>query len=277
MSDELKRDMVAAVSALASPSSQASRAVSSDLSIDETLLLHGMGYEPVDLVTGISITSIPYGTFFLPTGQGSPVELSRARDAATGAFKRAAERLRAECARANGVGVVGVEVDVKVTGATVDVSLIGTAVAPVARAKTPLGRPFVTDLSVQDFALLARTGWEPLDLVAGAGFVASPLQGMRQTLSQVGQNIELPVITKALQIARERAMDDMQTAAIGLGAGGVVDVKISDGPLGHSRHVFAFICYGTAIHLGTRTHQRIEPELVLPLDDNVGFEAASVH
>ena len=271
----MRADMRAAIAALKTTPGSDQHATTSDLSIDETLLLHGMGYEPVNLVTGISVMSIPYGTFIVPYGQGGPVELPGATHALASAFKSAVERMRKECTGAS--GVVGVEVEVEISGPTAVVSLTGTAVAPIKRTDAHSGRPFVTDLSVRDFVLLDRAGWAPIDLVSGAGFVAAPIQGVRQVLSQVGQNIELPVITQALQVAREKAMDQMQTAAIALSASGIVDVTIIDGPLGHSRHVCAFICYGTAIRLDAAEHQRIEPDLVLPVDDNVGFSAGSVY
>jgi uncharacterized protein YbjQ (UPF0145 family) len=276
MSNDMKSDLQAAVAALSTPPHDKQRSTTSDLTIDETLLLHGMGYEPTDLVTGISVMAIPYGTFITPYGQGAPVDLFYATHALNEAFRVAAERLRQECATSNGIGVVGVEVEIEIGGQTATVAFTGTAVTPIAKGKNRPGRPFVTDLSVRDFSLLTRTGWEPIDLATGASFVAAPLQGVRQVLSQAGQNIELPIITKALQTAREQGMERMQSQAIALEASGVVDVKILDGPLGHSKHVCAFICYGTAIRLVADHHVRIEPDLVLPIDDFSGFDAASV-
>jgi len=269
-------EMRAAVAALGAAPSRHDKSVTSDLSIDETLLLHGMGYEPVDLVTGISIVAIPYGTFIVPYGQGGPIELPNATEAVASAFQSGSERLRKECATAGGVGVVGVEVEVDIDGPTASVTFTGTAVTPIRHELASPGRPFVTDLSVRDFVLLERAGWAPIDLVAGAGFVAAPVQGVRKTLAQIGQNIELPVITRSLQIAREQAMDQMQTAALAMNAAGVVDVTIIDGPLGHSRHVCAFICYGTAIRLVAEQHQRIEPDLVLAMDDHIEFQASAI-
>lgn len=277
MTDDVRTPMHAAIEALGSVAPAHTRSVTSDLSIDETLLLHGMDYEPVDLVTGVSVVAIPYGTFIVPFGQGDPVSLSNATDALAHAFRSGSERMRKECEAAGGVGVVGVEVEVEVNGPMAAVTLTGTAVRPIGQIPESAKRPFVTDLSVRDFALLERAGWAPIDLVAGAGFVAAPIQGVRQRLAQVGQNVELPVITRALQIAREQAMDQMQTAALAMHAGGIVDVTIIDGPLGHSRHVCAFICYGTAIRLMAQNHQRLEPELVLAMEDRVTFQASSVH
>jgi uncharacterized protein YbjQ (UPF0145 family) len=246
------------------------------LTIDESLLLHGMGYEPTDLVSGVAVMAIPWGTFSIPFGQGSPVELPYATQAVLDGFRVAAQRISHEAANSGGNGIVGVSVDVEIAQLSVTVTMVGTSVRPIGQAKPSVGRPFMTDLSVRDFALLLRAGWAPLELVAGASFVGSPLQGFRQTLAQTGQNIELKTITQALQDAREKAMERMQSSAVSEKAGGVVDVKIIDGPLGHSRHILVFICYGTAVHLTAESHQRIEPDLVVGLDDNTGFEATAI-
>ena len=45
------------------------RGATSDLSIDETLLLHSIGWEPVDLVFGVSWWSIPWGVWQWQTGE----------------------------------------------------------------------------------------------------------------------------------------------------------------------------------------------------------------
>jgi uncharacterized protein YbjQ (UPF0145 family) len=269
-------DMQNAIAALATPAPKGARSVTSDLSIDESLLLHGMGFEPTDLVSGVSVMSIPWGTFNVAFGQSSPVELPYATQAVLEGFRVAQDRIRHEAASSGGSGIVGVSVDVEIAQLSVTVTMVGTSIRQIGATKASVGRPFMTDLSVRDFALLLRAGWAPLDLVSGASFVGSPLQGFRQTLAQTGQNIELRTLTQALQDAREKAMERMQSAAMGERAGGVVDVKIIDGPLGHSRHILVFICYGTAVHLTAESHQRIEPDLVLSLDDNAGFEAASI-
>jgi uncharacterized protein YbjQ (UPF0145 family) len=269
-------DMQNAIAALAAPAPRGARSVTSDLTIDESLLLHGMGYEPTDLVSGVSVMAIPWGTFNIPYGQGSPVELPYATQAVLEGFRVAEERIRHEAASSGGTGIVGVSVDVEIAQLSVTVTMVGTSIRPIGSTKPGVGRPFMTDLSVRDFALLLRAGWAPLDLVSGASFVGSPLRGVRQTLAQTGQNIELGTLTQALQDAREKAMERMQSAAVSERADGVVDVKIIDGPLGHSRHILVFICYGTAVHLTAENHQRIEPDLVLPVDDNAGFEAASI-
>ncbi len=272
MSDDFKR----AVAALANRPSAKTRSVTSDLTIDESLLIHGAGYEPVDLVTGTSLQAIPYGTFMIPAGQGGPIAIPSATQAVVDAFGRAADRLRHECARSGGAGIVGVDVEVEIEQTSALVALTGTAVRSMSQAPR-VGRPFATDLSVRDFVLLGRAGWEPLDLVAGASFVGSPLRSARQVLAQTSQSVELTSLTQALQSAREEAMELMQREAMNAGASGVLDVSIIDGPLGHSHHILAFICYGTAVHLTADQHQHITPELVVPVDDDLrAFEATSM-
>ncbi len=279
MNEGLPKDLRAAITALGATgaASTTARSITSDLSIDETLLLHQMGFGPADLVTGFSIVAIPYGTFLNQYGQSEPVDLPGATNATLAAFTNAIERMRDECQRAGGIGVVGVEVKVEVAGSSVSVALSGTAINPLASGqRRTKASPFVTDLSVRDYALLTRAGWGPLELVIGAGFVAAPPQRLGQVMSQARQNVELPNITLALQRAREQGMERMQQGAIAHHAAGVVDVTIIDGPLGHSHHVCAFICFGTAIELIAERHQLIEPQLILPLDDSFDFEATAL-
>ena len=60
MSD-LRADMALAnrVHMSAAPSVSSVAATTSDLSIDEELVLHTIGWEPVELVSGVAITSVP--------------------------------------------------------------------------------------------------------------------------------------------------------------------------------------------------------------------------
>jgi uncharacterized protein YbjQ (UPF0145 family) len=197
-------EMQLAIGALAVAPAKSARSVTSDLTIDESLLLHGMGFEPTDLVTGVAVMAIPWGTFNIAYGQSSPVELPYATQAVLEGFRIAQERIRHEAANSGGSGVVGVSVDVEVAQMSVTVSMTGTAVSTIGAPSKSVGRPYMTDLSVRDFALLLRAGWAPLDLVSGASFVGSPLQGFRQTLAQAGQNIELRTLTQRCRTRAKR-------------------------------------------------------------------------
>ncbi len=254
----------------ARPGGDAPRGTTSDLSIDETLLLHSIGWEPVDLVFGVSWWSIPWGVWQWQTG-----EIVEASTAFAGAMSEAAEQMRSECAKAGGSGVVGVEIEMRVTSHHVDVSLTGTAVRRVNAKQT--GFEFLSDLSARDFTLLTRSGWWPLGLVAGASFVVAPRRGARQWAAQKGQNLELPNLTQALYQAREGAMGRMQQAGTSMQADGVINVKLREGPLGYNARVMQFVAVGTAVHLREDEHRRVNPTMVVSLDDPIGqFEAQSL-
>ena len=251
-------------------SGEAARGTTSDLSIDETLLLHSIGWEPVDLVFGVSWWSVPWGVWQWQTG-----EIVEASTAFAGALSEAAEQMRSECAKAGGSGVVGVDIGMRVTSHHVDISLTGTAVRRIKAKQT--GFEFLSDLSARDFTLLTRSGWWPLGLVAGASFVVAPRRGARQWAAQKGQNLELPNLTQALYQAREGAMGRMQQAGSSMKADGVINVKLREGPLGYNARVMQFVAVGTAVHLREDEHKRINPTMVVPLDDPVRqFEAQNL-
>ncbi|MGO8861918.1 MAG: heavy metal-binding domain-containing protein [Acidimicrobiales bacterium] len=256
--------------AVASPPGR-SRGVTSDLSIDEALLLHGAGWEPVDLVCGVSVVSVPTGVW--NWGQG---EISLASMAHNAAVNDAAERLRGECSKVHGHGVVGVHVEVEVSTHHIDVELIGTAVRPLTGGAPP-SVSFVSDLSARDFTLLMGAGWMAVGLAFGASFVYAPRRSAGDTLKQKTQNVELTNFTEAMYSARESAMERMQRSALDVGGQGVVEVKVTEGPMHFARHAVGFTAWGTAVRLVADAHQFISPEVVLPLDDVVvTFEAKSL-
>jgi uncharacterized protein YbjQ (UPF0145 family) len=247
------------------------RGVTSDLSIDEALLLHGAGWEPVDLVCGVSVVSIPMGVW--NWGQG---EISYASSAHNAAVKGASDQLRAECSKVHGHGVVGVRVEVEVRPHHVDVELVGTAVRPVGGGTHP-SSPFVSDLSARDFTLLKGAGWMPLGLAFGASFVYAPRRSAGDVMKQKTQNIELTNFTEAMYSARESAMERMQRSALDVGGQGVVQVKVTEGPMHFARHAVGFTAWGTTVHLVADSHQFVQPQVILPLDDAVvTFEAQSL-
>jgi uncharacterized protein YbjQ (UPF0145 family) len=246
-------------------------AVTSDLTIDEVLLLHSAGWEPVDLVCGAAVFSIPTGVWTWSAG-----EITAASQAHGWAVDRAMERVRQECRQAGGHGVIGVDIEVTVQPHHVTAVLVGTAVRPAGHAKLP-GQPFVSDLSTRDFTLLHAAGWEPVGLAFGASFVHVPRRSAGQTLRQQGQNVELVNFTAALYDARESAMERMQAEAIRCSAKGVVDVSISEGPMGFARHAIRFTAWGTAVVPGPSGHQYLRPRVVLAVDDPLpAFEAAAL-
>jgi uncharacterized protein YbjQ (UPF0145 family) len=271
---DLAAEMRAAAASLSGGASRsAGRAVTSDLSIDEALLLHSIGWEPVDLVFGVSVASVPTGVW---TWTRVPGEIAAASNAHNLAVRAAAKRLGHECTTVGGHGVVGVRVSVEVRPHHIDVELMGTAVRPVKGGK-PTGAAFVSDLSARDFTLLSAAGWYPVGLAFGASFVYSPRRGAATAMRQSGQNIELTNLTEAMYSARESAMERMQASGLSMKAQGVVAVRITEGPMRFARHVIGFTAWGTAVRLTPGGHQYVKPKMVLPLDDAVlQFDAESL-
>jgi uncharacterized protein YbjQ (UPF0145 family) len=262
-------DLHAAMAALAKHPEKGTRGTTSDLSIDEVLLLHNIGWEAVDVVFGVSWWSIPWGVWQYQTGEIAP-----AIAAFSGAMSQASQQLGEEATKAGGSGVVGVDIELRVHTHHIDIGLTGTAIRRLKAAKHQF--EFVSGLSARDFALLARAGWLPLGLAAGASFVVAPRRSARQWASQQGQNTELPTLTEALYLAREGAMARMQESGHSMNADGVVGVKLREGPLTHSARIMQFIAAGTAVRLDGQ-HQTIDPSMVIPLDEVTRqFEASKL-
>ncbi len=244
----------------------------SDLSIDEEFALHSIGWEPIQLVCGVSLYSVPMGVW--NWGQG---EITYASTAYAQAFAAATERIHRECTKVGGRGVVGVHVDATVHRHHVDVALVGTAVRKIGSKGLSADQIFVSDLSGRDFALLHAAGWEPLGLAVGASFVYAPRRSAGVAIKQKSQNVELTNFTEAMYSARESAMERMQHAAMGMDGTGVVEVKVTEGPMEFARHAVAFAAYGTVVRLAAERHQTLAPRMVLPLDDPVReFDITSI-
>jgi len=263
------------MAAAAPPSHE--RGITSDLSVDEALLIHAAGWEPLDLVCGVGVVSVPAGVWNWGRGM-----IDSASDSHDASVDIAAQQLRAECGKVKGHGVVGVRVEVSVHPHHVDVELVGTAVRPIHR-KDPRGddaalaMPFVSDLSARDFTLLLRAGWMPVGLAFGASFVYAPRRTAGTAMRQSTQNVELTNYTQAMYAARESAMEKMQRSALNVGGEGVVEVKVTEGPMRFARHAIGFTAWGTAVKLVAEEHQFVRPDMVLPLDDAVvQFEAESL-
>jgi uncharacterized protein YbjQ (UPF0145 family) len=268
---DLRAEMRRAAASLGSPAHDPpGRAVTSDLSVDEALLLHSIGWEAVDVVFGASVVSIPPMVWTWGSGV-----IAEASDAHNQAVRSAAKHLGEQCSGVKGHGVVGVRVEVDVQRHHVDVELTGTAVRPVKGKDT--NSPFVSDLSARDFTLLHNAGWGPIGLAFGASFVYAPRRSAGTAMRQSSQNVELTNFTEAMYAAREAGMEHMQRSALDMGAQGIVAVRVAEGPMWFAHHAIGFTAWGTAVRLEAESHQYLQPEVVLPLDDAVvEFEAQSL-
>jgi uncharacterized protein YbjQ (UPF0145 family) len=275
---DLKKEMRDAAELLSRPepsdtgstTHRASR--TSDLSIDEELTLHSIGWEPIQLVCGASLYSIPMGVW--NWGQG---EIGYASNAYAQAFAQASDHIHQECTKMGGRGVVGVHVESEVHRHHVDIALVGTAVRPVGASGLSADPVFVSDLSGRDFALLHASGWAPLGLAVGASFVYAPRRSAGVAIKQKSQNVELTNFTEAMYSARESAMERMQQAALAMEGTGVVEVKVKEGPMDFAHHAVGFAAYGTVVRLAAEHHQKMDPLVILPVDDPVqDFDVTSL-
>ena len=62
-----------------------------------------------------------------------------------------------------------------------------------------------------------------------------------------------------------------------MGGAGVVEVKVTEGPVSFAGHAVGFAAYGTVVRERDGEHAKLDPRMVLPLDDPVGaFEATAL-
>ena len=232
--------------ATAPPPSKA-RGITSDLSVDEGLLLHAAGWEPLDLVVGVAVCSIPYGVWSGARARSIGV----ASDAHNGAVRLAVAQIRAECSKVQGHGVVGVRVEVEVRKHHVDVELVGTAVRPIgpSTARTPpwqcpscpTCRPATSPCSSRRLDA-RRSGLR-------GQLRLRPRRTAGAAMRQSTQNVELTNFTEAMYSARESAMERMQHSALEDEGEGVVEVRVTEGPMDFAKHAVGFTAWGTTVKL----------------------------
>jgi uncharacterized protein YbjQ (UPF0145 family) len=250
-------------------------ATSSDLSVDEAILVHQSGYEPRALVTGTCIFR-PYAF-----GSWAPMSQSTELTAMSGALHEARtiamRRLRAQASRVDAEGVVGVRLSVESNAREFRFTAVGTAISRRAghhgtRSATGSEGIFTSDLSGKEFALLSAAGYRVLGLVMGVCVYHVARQSVSTWLRNQTQNVELALITTALYDSRELAMGRMQDDALSLGAHGVVGVNVQERSHAWGSHIIEFLAIGTAVSSPEGTHRTLSPELAVELED----DAASV-
>jgi uncharacterized protein YbjQ (UPF0145 family) len=238
----------------------------SDLSVNEFLLVKQAGFEPLGLVLGSSI----YHIGFQQASWNQNQEMGVLTQAMYHARELAMTRMEEEADALGADGIVGVRLEIGRYEWGADLAefiAVGTAVkhreGELHRA--PNGRPFTSDLNGQDFATLLRAGYRPAGLVMGNCVYHVARQGMLASLRQLGRNIEMPNFTQALYQARELAMERMQKEADELQSGGIVGARIVERSHGWGSHVIEFFAIGTAVVPTSAEHQIEKPTFVLPL------------
>jgi uncharacterized protein YbjQ (UPF0145 family) len=239
----------------------------SDLSVNEFLLVKEAGFDPLGLVVGSSIFHIG----FQQSSWKKSEEMSVLSEAMYTARELAMTRMEEEADQLGADGIVGVRLDVGRYEWGADLAefiAIGTAVKHRGGElhRAPNGRPFTSDLTGQDFWTLLQAGYRPVGMCMGSCVYHVAHQGLRGWFSKVGQNVEMENFTQALYDARELAMERMQTEAEAVQAEGIVGVQIQERSHGWGSHVIEFFAVGTAVVPTKAEHTIDEPALILTLD-----------
>ena len=235
----------------------------SDLTIDEFLLIEQAGFEALGLVLGSSIYHVGFQWQKWSVSQELPV-LTRAM---YDARELAMTRMEEEADLLGGDGVVGVRLVFKTYAmeeGVLEFQAIGTAIRHRERKgsfRTKHNRPFTSDLSGQDLWKLVRAGYRPMSLAMGACVYHIAHLSFMQTLKQAGRNQEMKVYTEATYAARELALERMQAEAVRRGGSGVVGARVEESNWGWGANAIEFFAVGTAV---TRMDGAAEP---LPLSD----------
>jgi uncharacterized protein YbjQ (UPF0145 family) len=269
----------------------------SDLSINGFALCRQLGLTPLSQVMGSSIYQMGYQSSWGTTGYAGTalVEMDTLSEALNEVRGRALVRLAEEAHHVGADAVVGVETRAGESelgsgagaGAlALEHVVLGTAVRR-AGGSSGSGQhgvsPVLTELSIADYALLLRAGIEPAGIVAWSsvffanyGYYAGMLGGSGSGMGMGSvQNFELREFTQAFYGARETVMTEITRQAAGLGASGVVGVRIGhtarphtlSGGMGGAVGGFGgreirglmvtFNAIGTAIH--QHAHANVQP------------------
>jgi uncharacterized protein YbjQ (UPF0145 family) len=245
------------------------RLFTSDLSVNEFLLVKEAGFEPVGMVVGSSIYHVGFQFAAWTKNQEMEVltqALYHARELAMTRMEEEAEELGAD-------GIVGVRLTVKRMEWDPDLAefvAIGTAVkySGTSEVNWKVGnKPFTSDLTGQDFWTLLKSGYRPVGMCMGNCVYHIAIQGVGQFFKNFGKNVEMTNFTQGLYDARELAMERMQAEAEHAGAEGIVGVDLHERNYGWSPHVIEFFVVGTAIVPLRQDHHIPTPQLILSVND----------
>ncbi|MEP7123280.1 MAG: heavy metal-binding domain-containing protein [Byssovorax sp.] len=248
---------------------QGQRFFTSDLSVNEFLLVREIGFEPAGLVMGSSIFHVGYQRGSWSENQ----ELTVLTQAMYQARELAMARMEEEVEALGADGVIGVRLKVNRHAFgehMVEFLAIGTAI--VAREngrafRMPNGKAFSSDLSGQDFWTLLHSGYRPVSMVMGNCVYHVAHQSLGGWFKTVGQNVEMVNFTQALYDARELAMERLQYEAQMDGAIGVVGTEITESSHGWESHIIEFFAVGTSVLPLQGAPALPKPELVLTVNE----------
>lgn len=249
----------------------AHRGFSSTLSINEQLLLRGIGVQVLGQVMGSSIYQI--GFQYLPSWSGNSMELTALSEAYYAARHLALNRMQQEAALLGAHGVVGMQIVHRaLENSVLEFLAFGTAIKePIRTYHQPGNLPFVSDLSGHDYYTLHQAGFRPVGFAFGCCVFCQVATWRTQMASSPfgtgSMNQELTDFTQSLYQARERAMERMVHEALAVQATGVIgsDIEVHhDFIAGDQYRNPAVIHYFTA--LGTAIAPYPAPDITPQID-----------
>ena len=221
----------------------------SDLSIDEFLLIEQAGFDVLGLVMGSSIYHVGFQWQRWSVSQELEVltkAMFQARELAMTRMEEDADLLGAD-------GIAGVRLEFKhyaFEEGVLEFLALGTAIRHRERMgslRTKDNRPFTSDLSGQDLWKLIRAGYRPVSLAMGACVYHIAHLSFLQALKQMGRNQEMKIYTEATYAARELALERMQAEAVERGGTGVVGARVEESNWGWGANAIEFFAVGTAV------------------------------
>ncbi len=261
----------------------------SNLSVNEFLLIKEAGFEPLGLVMGSSIYSFSllfrYGTNYNYNQSFERENITKARYTAR---ELAMARMMAEAKVLKADGIIGVRLTVKDHAWGTDMAefmAIGTAIRATGTKPYPINKdkPFTSDFSGQNFWTLLQADYFPLGLVMGNCVYYSPDsnhifsaedrseygQRERNTYSfykrQVGsrnlkrKNFEMTRCTDTLYKAKVLALERMEADATAHRAEGVVGSQVDIHHL--TEDTIEYFSIGTAIRSISDDHRITKPTM----------------
>ena len=257
---------------------------SSDLSTNEFLLARKQGYIALSQVMGSSIYHVGWQYTRNYTWNTVEAELTNVSNAHQHAAQLALGRLEEEAALLKAHGVIGVRFtrrSYEWGQNLLEYTAIGTAIR---LPNTPLSqRPFLSDLSGQEFWTLLQAGYYPAGVVTGyssyyVSLGSNMTQQLRGWFGSGSYNQEIVPFTQALYTARDLGMYRLVNMARNLNALGVVGMHIdydrniqeyeTDNPTRYYLDLFVhFSVIGTAIRAQKQDHVIPKPQLTLSFTD----------
>jgi uncharacterized protein YbjQ (UPF0145 family) len=257
------------------------RFFTSDLSVNEFLLVKEVGFDPLGLVMGSSIYRISATIPAVPNNEAG-CEVHQLTKALYHSRELAMTRMEEEAEALGADGIVGVRLEVNLHAWGQNIAefvAIGTAIKhrEGGNYRNPHNRPFQSDLTGQDFWTLLRSGFRPVGFVMGNCVYYVPPRTM---VAGTSGNTELGAYTHALYDARELAIERLQAEAEDLRAQGIVGVTVEEkqhtwgqvaGRDGNAAlrtgEMIEFFVVGTAVIRIDQPMAQPRPQLIIPVNE----------